>query len=188
MPVDTGRRGRRNEIGWFSPGERGVLLPHHLRVTRSLRRSLRRYRLSCNTQFESVMRHCADPARENGWITEEFVRAYVWLHELGWAHSIEVFEQDVLVGGLYGVACGNIFAGESMFAHSRDASKVALCALVSLMPVAAEWLIDAQWLTPHLASLGFVPQDRATYLATTRRLMPLDGFSFPVGDVGSPLD
>jgi leucyl/phenylalanyl-tRNA--protein transferase len=111
-----------------------------------------------------VIRWCADIDRPNGWITEEVVEAYTTLHDLGWAHSIEVWDSEgSLVGGLYGVAIGGLFAGESMFHLSRDASKVALVHLVVLMNHGGS-LLDVQWLTPHLESLGAVVIGRDEYL------------------------
>ena len=111
------------------------------------------------------MRGCAAPHRPGAWITQQFIDAYVDLHELGWAHSIETFdENDQLVGGLYGVRIGNFFAGESMYHLSRDASKVALMSLVEMMNDSKMTLLDVQWQTPHLQSLGAVEIDRVEYL------------------------
>ena len=130
MPV---RRG--GEVAWWSPEPRGVIPLDGLRVTRSLARSCRRFDVRIDTAFGAVMRACADPRREAGWIDGRFVAAYTRLHELGWAHSVETWSRDEqghdeLVGGLYGVAIGGLFAGESMFHRRTDASKVALVALV----------------------------------------------------------
>jgi Leu/Phe-tRNA-protein transferase len=111
------------------------------------------------------MRACADPARPHGWITDDFVSAYGRLHELGFAHSVEVWRAGELVGGLYGVEIGGLFAGESMFHRDRDASKVALVFLVErLRRCPGPRLIDVQWCTEHLASLGVVEIPRAAYL------------------------
>jgi leucyl/phenylalanyl-tRNA--protein transferase len=111
------------------------------------------------------MRGCASPERPGGWINEQFINAYVELHKLGWAHSVEVFdENEVLVGGLYGVRVGRLFAGESMFHLVRDASKVALMHLVDTMNRDGMTLLDVQWLTPHLESLGAVEIPRSEYL------------------------
>jgi leucyl/phenylalanyl-tRNA--protein transferase len=121
-------------IGWWSPDPRGILPLDGLRATRSLRQSVKRFEVRVDTCFERVMRGCADPSREDGWITEPFIAAYTRLHELGWAHSVEVFDRaGELAGGLYGVRIDGLFAGESMFHVQRDASKVALVALVELM-------------------------------------------------------
>jgi leucyl/phenylalanyl-tRNA--protein transferase len=113
-----------------------------------------------------VIRGCADPSREDGWISEDVVTAYTRLHELGWAHSVEVFDREgQLAGGLYGVRIQGLFAGESMFHLKRDASKVALMALVDLMRTSGMPLLDVQWCTDHLASLGAVAIARHEYLA-----------------------
>lgn len=113
-----------------------------------------------------MIRACADPARPHGWIDASIVAAYEQLHALGFAHSVEAraLDDDSLVGGLYGVAIGGLFAGESMFAHARDASKVALVALVEGLLAGGGVLLDVQWLTPHLASLGAVEIPRQRYL------------------------
>ena len=111
------------------------------------------------------MVRCADPRRPQGWITRPFVDAYVALHDLGWAHSVEVFDREGrLAGGLYGVRVNGLFAGESMFHTKRDASKVALMALVQLMRDTGLQLLDVQWCTEHLASLGAIEVSRAQYL------------------------
>src|SRR3954466_8124019 len=112
------------------------------------------------------MRACGDPSREDGWITEPFIAAYTTLHRLGWAHSVEVFDREGrLAGGLYGVPVGGLFAGESMCHAQRDASKVALMALVQLMRETGLQLLDVQWKTEHLASLGAIEVSRREYLA-----------------------
>ncbi|MFN8064025.1 MAG: leucyl/phenylalanyl-tRNA--protein transferase [Vicinamibacterales bacterium] len=152
-------------IGWWSPDPRGVLPLENLRVTRSLRQSLKRFAVRVDTCFEQVMRACGDPNRPHGWITEEFVDAYVRLHAMGWAHSVEVFDREgQLAGGLYGVRINRFFAGESMFHTQRDASKVALVHLVELMRASGMTLLDTQWLTEHLASLGAIEVPRHEYL------------------------
>ena len=117
-----------------------------------------------NTAFERVVRECADPHRPNGWIDESILEAYSHLHTLGWAHSIECWHGEALVGGLYGVAIGSFFAGESMFHTETDASKVALVALVDAMKATGGALLDVQWITPHLESLGAIEMDRDDYL------------------------
>lgn len=153
-------------LGWFSPVQRGVLPLHGLRVSRSLRRSVRSFEIRVDSAFEAVMNRCGDPARPGGWITDEFRTAYRRLHRLGWAHSVEAWRDGRLVGGLYGVAVGGFFAGESMFHLERDASKVALVALVDLLADACsgERVLDVQWCTPHLQSLGVVEVPREVYL------------------------
>jgi leucyl/phenylalanyl-tRNA--protein transferase len=153
-------------IGWWSPDPRGIVPLDGLRVTKSMRQSARRFDVRVDTSFGRVIRACADPSREDGWITDDFITAYERLHDLGWAHSVEVFNRDgELAGGLYGVRIGRMFAGESMFHHKRDASKVALMALVDLMRESGMTLLDVQWCTEHLASLGAIAIPREDYLA-----------------------
>ena len=153
-------------VAWWSPDPRGVLPLDGLRVTRSMRQSARRYEVRVDTCFTDVIRACADPSREDGWINEAFITAYTRLHELGWAHSIEVFDREgQLAGGLYGVRINGFFAGESMFSRQRDASKVGLMALVDLMRTSGMSLLDVQWCTGHLASLGAIAIPRHDYLA-----------------------
>jgi leucyl/phenylalanyl-tRNA---protein transferase len=165
------------EIGWWSPDPRGVIPLDGLRVTASLRRSARRFEVRVDTAFSSVIDACADPRRPNGWISAEVREAYVALHELGWAHSVEAWTPDgELAGGLYGVEVGGLFAGESMFHRRPDASKVALLSLVDRLraaPGGADRLLDVQWSTPHLASLGAVEVSRAEYLERLRAALML---------------
>ena len=152
-------------LGWWSPEPRGIVPLDGLRVTRSMRQSAKRFEIRVDTRFPDVMRACGDPSREDGWITPEFIAAYTALHEMGWAHSVEVFDrQSQLAGGLYGVRINGLFAGESMFHAQRDASKVALMALVDLMRDSGMQLLDVQWCTGHLASLGAIELPRAHYL------------------------
>ena len=129
-----------------------------------------------DTDFAEVVASCADPRRPGGWISDEIRAAYGRLHEMGWAHSIETRTFDgELVGGLYGVAVGGLFAGESMFHRRRDASKVALVALVDLLHDAYvdTRLIDVQWCTDHLAALGALEVDRGEYLSRLRTALKL---------------
>lgn len=152
-------------LGWWSPVDRAILPLQGLHISRSLRQSTRRFQVSVDADFEGVIRGCADPGRGDPWITPEFVNAYIQLHRLGWAHSVEVWDHDGrLVGGLYGVSIGGLFAGESMFHDARDASKVALVHLVVVMSQGDGRLLDVQWKTPHLESLGAVVIGRDEYL------------------------
>jgi leucyl/phenylalanyl-tRNA---protein transferase len=162
-------------MAWWSPDPRAVVPLDGLRLTRSLRRSLRRYEVRVDTSFDEVVVACADPARPHGWITTSIREAYGRLHELGWAHSVEVWDDEGLAGGLYGVAIGGLFAGESMFHRRTDASKVALVSLVEMLSDAgAEGrLLDVQWRTDHLASLGAVELSRSRYLELLRRALEL---------------
>ena len=154
------------QLGWWSPEHRGIVPLDRLRVTKSMRQSAKRFEVRVDTCFTDVMRACGDPSREDGWITGAFVDAYTTLHQLGWAHSVEVFDrQGRLAGGLYGVRVNGLFAGESMFHAQRDASKVALMALVELMRAGGMQLLDVQWCTEHLASLGSIEVRREEYLA-----------------------
>jgi len=153
-------------VGWWSPDPRGILPLDNLRVTRSMQRSARRYDVRVDTCFAEIIRRCADPSRESAWITDEFIDAFTRLHQLGWAHSVEVFDdKGQLAGGLYGVRINGFFAGESMFYAQRDASKVALMALVQLMRETGMSLLDVQWRTDHLESLGAVEVGREHYLS-----------------------
>jgi len=163
MPLHPG-----GPMAWWSPDPRGVLDPQRVRVSRSLRRSCRRYEIRVDTAFAEVMAACADPARPGGWIDDRITDAYADLHRLGWAHSIEAWDDDGLAGGLYGIGIGGLFAGESMFHTRTDASKVALIALAGIMGD-GDRLIDVQWTTDHLSSLDCVDIDRDTYVADLER-------------------
>lgn len=161
MPFD------RRRIGWWSPDPRGILPLDGLRISKSLRRNLREYEVRFDTEFTEVMRRCSRPGEPTSWIDESFIAAYSHLHRLGWAHSVECWRDDRLVGGLYGVRIRGLFAGESMFhdpVDGTDASKVALVALVEWLSVSGGRLLDVQWQTPHLASLGVIAIPRAEYL------------------------
>ncbi len=163
-------------LGWWSPVNRAVIPLTGLRVSRSLKQSCRRYQVSVDEDFEGVIEGCAIPDRDGTWITPEFVETYTELHRLGWAHSIEVWDMDGrLVGGLYGVSIGGLFAGESMFYKARDASKVALVHLVVVMSAGGGSLLDVQWQTDHLASLGAVVIGRDVYLERLQKALRQEG-------------
>lgn len=159
-------------LPWFSPDPRGVLIADRLHVSRSLRRTLRTsgWIATVDHAFPAVVASCADRRDEGTWITGQMARAYTRLHELGWAHSIEVWDGHALVGGLYGVQLGAVFTGESMFHRASDASKVALVELVSRLTDAGGRLVDVQLTTPHLCSLGAVDLPRTEFLATLEQL------------------
>ncbi|MFZ4516296.1 MAG: leucyl/phenylalanyl-tRNA--protein transferase [Acidimicrobiia bacterium] len=157
-------RVERGVLGWWSPNPRGVLPLDGFIVHRSLARAERRFEIRIDSEFVAVMRACGDPARPHGWIDESFVAAYTELFTMGWAHSVEAWRDDILVGGVYGIAIGAFFAGESMFHLERDASKVALHALVEHLRTQAFTLFDVQWTTPHLRSLGAQDVLRHEYL------------------------
>jgi leucyl/phenylalanyl-tRNA--protein transferase len=163
-------------LAWWSPDPRGVLPLDRLVVSDSLRASTRRYRCTVDNDFDNVIRGCADPNRPKGWITPDITAAYEELHSLGFAHSVEVWDDDgALVGGLYGVEIGGLFAGESMFHRARDASKVALVHLVSKLRLCpGPRVLDVQWRTEHLASLGVIEVPRERYLALLAKALPTD--------------
>ncbi len=173
MPVEE------QQIGWFWPLERGVFRQGDLRISRSLRRSLGRYTTTHNVAFDRVIQACADPSRPNGWIDDAITEAYTRLHQLGVAHSIEVWDDEFLAGGLYGISIGGLFAGESMFHHRTDASKVALVALAKMLwpnttdnnTSESAVLLDTQWATGHLSSLGAIEVGRSDYAKLLKRAL-----------------
>lgn len=178
-------------LAWWSPDPRGIIPLDGLRVTRSMRQAANRFEIKIDTAFTEVITRCADPSRSGGWITAEIEAAYIRLYELGWAHSVEAFTRDGrLAGGLYGVAIGGLFAGESMFhvpfGWGRDASKAALMALVDVLVAdgVPGRLLDVQWLTPHLSRLGAIEMSRDEYLrrlrSALRRPLPT-AFAHPNG-------
>lgn len=174
--------GRRDLMAWWSPDPRGILPLDGLVVSRSLRRSCRRFAVRVDTAFEAVIDACRNLPRDGGWITPEIRDAYVRLHRLGWARSVEAWTDDGrLAGGLYGVAIGGFFAGESMFHVETDASKVALVGLVQRMRASGASLLDVQWCTPHLASLGAVEIPRSRYLE-----LLAEAIGQPIDALGSP--
>lgn len=173
MPLPDAPRVRRSrraagaaavQVAWFSPDPRGILPLDALRITRSLRRSRRRYEVTMDTEFDAVVAACGDPDRPGAWIDSGITEAYSRLHQLGFAHSVETRLAGRLVGGLYGVRINGFFAGEAMFHHATDASKVALWHLVDWLNSTGASLLDVQWTTPHLISLGAVDISRAEYL------------------------
>lgn len=162
FPMASSRRG---EIRWYSPDPRAIIPLDGFKVARSLRRVVKKgtYAIRLNTSFEEVVRNCAQ--RHETWISEEIVHSYINLHRLGYAHSVEAWEGGVLAGGLYGVALGGAFFGESMFSRKRDASKVALVYLVERLRERGFVLLDTQYQTPHLARFGTVEIPRQNYRA-----------------------
>ena len=156
-------------MSWWSPVRRGILPIEGFRVTRSMRQSAKHFDVTVDSAFDDVVARCANPDRPGGWIDGDIARAYAVLYDLGWAHSVEVWREGELVGGLYGLAIGGLFAGESMFYVERDASKVALMHLVELLDDGdRRRLIDVQWSTPHLMTLGVIEVPRWEYLALLR--------------------
>jgi leucyl/phenylalanyl-tRNA--protein transferase len=161
FPMSDGGR-----IRWYSPNPRGVIplerfhLPH--RLARLIRQ--KRFDVRVDTAFRPVIEACAADREEGTWISPEIVESYCALHEAGRAHSVEAWREGALVGGLYGVALGGAFFGESMFHHDRDASKVALAALVERLRERGFSLLDVQWVTPHLETFGAMEVSRRRYL------------------------
>lgn len=146
------------EIFWYQPKHRGVFELEGLRISRSLRQTMKKgkYTVRINKAFRDVMLHCAAPtvARRETWISDEIIRAYCELHDAGYAHSVETWCGETLAGGLYGVTIGGAFFGESMFTLAPDASKIALVALVARLRERNFILLDTQFITPHLQRLG----------------------------------
>ena len=165
FPMDVQPEG---VLGWWSPDPRATLPLDALRVTRSLRKSMAHFSVTRDAAFRDVMAACSRPTAPDVWITQKFTDAYCLLHELGWAHSIEVWSGADLVGGLYGVEIGGLFAGESMFHRARDASKAALVALVEVLGGAdgarEGRVLDVQWRTEHLGTMGAIEMPRSSYL------------------------
>jgi leucyl/phenylalanyl-tRNA---protein transferase len=168
------------EIRWYSPDPRGILPLDQVHIPRRLARVARtgRFRIEVDRAFVEVMRACAADERDREdpgtWIDDEIIESYTALHEAGIAHSVETWIDDRLVGGLYGVALGGAFFGESMFHHETDASKVALVALVERLRSRGYRLLDTQWVTPHLEQFGAVEIPREDYLRRLEQSLTLD--------------
>lgn len=169
------RARRRRVLGWFSPDPRGVLRPEQVHESRSLRRSRGRFETRVDSAFDAVVAGCADPGRDGSWISEDYAQAYRALHQAGVAHSVETWLDGQLVGGLFGVSVGGLFAAESKFHRVTDASKAAVVSLAELIaadPVGPR-LVDVQWSSPHLRSLGVVDIARPRYLSLLADLVQL---------------
>jgi leucyl/phenylalanyl-tRNA---protein transferase len=151
-------------IEWFSPDPRAILPLDKFHIPHTLERVVRRksFEIRINVSFAEVMQQCA--RRPETWINDEIIESYTRLHQLGFAHSVEAWQNDELAGGLYGVAIGGAFFGESMFHHVREASKMALRALVERLRERRFTLLDTQWLTPHLQKFGAIEIPRHYYL------------------------
>jgi len=168
------------DIRWFSPDPRGIIPLESFHVPRRLARVIRHggFRLEVDRDFEAVIRACAiaerDPDDAGTWIDEEIVESYCALHEAGYAHSVEAWRDGRLAGGLYGVALGGAFFGESMFHHVTDASRVALAALVDRLRERGFTLLDTQWTTPHLEQFGAIEISRSRYLKLLAGALDLD--------------
>lgn len=159
MAVDN-----RGELGWFSPDPRGIIPLDGLHIPKGLKRALKKdpFEIRINTQFSEVMDGCAE--RDTTWISPEIKRSYEKLHELGYAHSVECWDEDGLAGGLYGISIGGAFFGESMFSRKTDSSKIALVRLVERLNARGFELLDTQWSTKHLATLGCIDIPRFEYI------------------------
>ena len=185
FPMADSRRAK--DIFWVEPKKRGILPLDGFHLSRSLAKTIRsgRFRVTADQAFCDVVRRCAEPTpdRPDTWINPEIERAYAALHERGHAHSIECWQDDALVGGLYGVKLAGAFFGESMFSRTRDASKVALAYLVARLKVGGFQLLDCQFITDHLASLGAIEIDRDRYVALLDVAL---GVSSGAGVVSSP--
>ncbi|RMH47734.1 MAG: leucyl/phenylalanyl-tRNA--protein transferase [Gammaproteobacteria bacterium] len=173
---------------WWCPSQRCVLWPSHLKIRRSLRKRLRnsKYHFTVNCAFEDVIRWCAEIPRkgQNGtWITEDMRKVYISLHRSAIAHSIEVWENDVLIGGLYGIRIGGMFCGESMFSRRPDASKMALAVLCQLSLNTGVSVIDCQLPTEHLMSLGAVTIPRSEFIELLKRERQKSGIEWPCGPI-----
>ena len=162
-----------DSIEWFSPDPRAVLPLEDFHMPHALRRLVRRkpFEIAIDKAFPAVIRACAE--RENTWINRDIIESYTRLHELGHAHSVEALKDNQLAGGLYGVAVGGAFFGESMFHRVTDASKIALVALVEHLRARKFALLDTQWLTPHLQQFGGIQISRGHYLRLLRRAIDL---------------
>ncbi len=175
--------GEGDPILWWSPDPRMVLFPHAFKMSHSLRKTLRKgaYEVRTDTAFEQVMRACAAPRRgqDGTWIVEEMVVAYCTLHRMGYAHSVEVWMEGELAGGLYGIGIGRMFYGESMFSRRTDASKIALAHLCRQLQQWDFGMIDCQMKTAHLASLGAREIPRAEFLEPLQRLTAMPGPEAP---------
>lgn len=174
-------------ILWWSPDPRLVLMPDELKVSRSLRQAIKKgiYTVTMDTAFDAVIRNCADARRDDNdgtWITEEMIEAYIRLHNAGYAHSIESWHEGGLAGGLYGIAIGGAFFGESMFAKKSNASKVAFVRLVQQLTAWGFAIIDCQVTTPHLISLGAREIPRAEFMKILKQAlrMPLKNNNWEV--------
>lgn len=158
-------------ILWWSPNPRAVIYPDRLHISRSLKKFIRRnpYRVTLNRNFADVIYECAISRCESTWISPEMRAAYVQLHHMGIAHSVEVWLDEALIGGLYGIGQGRIFCGESMFSRKDNASKYALIALSRHLSAYGFALIDSQIINPHTASLGAVEIPRSEYLELLKK-------------------
>jgi leucyl/phenylalanyl-tRNA--protein transferase len=166
--------GQESAIGWWSPHSRAIFHPGEIHLSRSLKTARKKFKVTVDRDFEAVIRACGNPDRESGWINEAVISAFMALHQLGMAHSVEVWDRDGnLAGGLYGLELGGVFAGESMFHVVTDASKVALAHLGQMLNDGNGRIIDTQWMTSHLESMGAKPINRKDYCQILPNLLNL---------------
>jgi len=163
----------KREIGWWSPLQRGILPLDKINISSSLKKSMKKYFVTFDQDFDAVIEGCGDDKRPKGWINKDIKIAYKKLFDLGYVHSVEVWnKKDELVGGLYGVEVNGLFAGESMFHKETDASKTAMVYLVNqLKEAGGERIFDVQWQTPHLKSMGVIKISRAKYISLLPEVM-----------------
>ena len=166
--------GQESAIGWWSPEPRAVFYPDEIHISKSMKSAMKKFQVTVDENFEAVIRACGNPERESGWINENVVSAFTALHRIGFAHSIEVWDLDgKLAGGLYGLELGGLFAGESMFHSTTNASKVALIHLAGLLNDGLGRVIDTQWMTDHLKSMGARPINRKDYSQNLPKLLEI---------------
>ena len=163
----------KREIGWWSPQQRGILPLDKINISSSLKKSMKKYFVTFDQDFDAVIEGCGDDKRPKGWINKDIKIAYKKLFDLGYVHSVEVWnKKDELVGGLYGVEVNGLFAGESMFHKQTGASKTAMVYLVNqLKEAGGERIFDVQWQTPHLKSMGVIKISRAKYISLLPEVM-----------------
>ncbi len=173
FPMHVQNENEQTVLAWFSPDPRGIIVLDELVVSRSLVKSIKKFKVKYDQDFIEIVEGCANPSRGDGWINEEIKSAYQELFDLKLVHSVGVYTaQDELVGGLYGIELGGFFAGESMFHTARDASKVALYGLVEkLKSKPGARLLDVQWQTPHLARMGAREVPREEYLTLLKEAL-----------------
>jgi leucyl/phenylalanyl-tRNA---protein transferase len=165
---------RNGPLSWYSPDPRGIIPIRTANIPRSVRKLVRegRFEIRIDTSFEQVMRACAE--REETWISEEIIEVYTALYSVGYGHSVEAWEGGALVGGLYGIAIGGAFFGESMFSRASGTSKAALASLITRLETAGFSLLDSQFITPHLEQFGAMEVPRIEYLALLENALELD--------------
>lgn len=174
FPMPYAIDGQESAIGWWSPEPRAIFYPDEIHISNSMKSAMNKFKVTVDVDFEAVIRACGNPERVSGWINEDVVSAFTSLHRSGVAHSIEVWDLDgKLAGGLYGLELGGLFAGESMFHSATNASKVALIHLAGLLNDGLGRVIDTQWMTDHLKSMGAKPINRREYCQNLPKLLEI---------------